>query len=171
MGKITLAEAVKLKSILRTRTHELEEEMRRVAFATVEKGTSPEKGIRTLENVENELDGVRFDSRILDRLMYRANIDNNIEFQGQQLALVEAIELATQLRAKARFYKELSTSEKEAIQYGYGESTPVYQVALFEPEEYRLKALQAEKDAHRLSNEINAKNYAITLAFDDSNYF
>lgn len=171
MGKITLAEAVKLKSILRTRTHELEDEMRRVAFATVEKGTAPEKGTRTLELVEKELDSVRYDGRILDRLMYRANIDNKIEFQDQQLALVEAIELATQLRAKARFCKELSTSEKEVIQYGYGESTPVYQIALFDPEEYRLKALQAEKDAHRLSNAINAKNYSVKLDFDDSKYF
>ena len=44
-------------------------------------------------------------------------------FQGQQLAIVEAIELATQLRAKARFYKELASSEKEEIQFGYAEST------------------------------------------------
>lgn len=171
MAKITLAEAVKLKSVLRTRIRELQDEMRRVAFATVEKGTPPARGTRTLKHVEAELDEVRNDSRILDRLMYRANVDNEIEFQNQQLAIVEAIELATQLRAKALFYKELSTSEKEEIQYGYAENTTVYQVALFEPEEYRLKAIQAEKDAHRLSNLINAKNYSITLDFDDSKYF
>lgn len=171
MAKITLAEAVKLKSVLRTRIHELQEEMRRVAFATVEKGTKPVKGKRTLEHVDVELEDVRADSRLLDRLMYRANIDNEIEFQGQQLAIVEAIELATQLRAKALFYKELSTSEKEEIQYGYAENTTVYQIALFDPEEYRLKSLQAEKEAHRLSNLINAKNYAITLDFDDNKYF
>jgi len=171
MANITLAEAVKLKSILRTRIHELEEEMRRVAFATVEKGMSPVRGTRTLEVVDKELDGVRLDNRVLDRLMYRANIDNEIEFQNQKLPIVEAIELATQLRAKAHFYKELSTAEKEEIQYGYADNTTVYQVALFDPEEYRVKSLQAEKDAHRLSNLINAKNYSITLAFDDSQYF
>jgi len=171
MGKITLAEAVKLKSILKNRIHELEDEMRRVAFTTVEKGNAPEKGLRTLELVEIELDEVRLDGRILDRLMYRANIDNEIEFQGDQLAIVEAIELATQLRAKARFYKELSMAQKEEIQYGYSESTMVYRIALFEPEDYRIKSLQAEKDAHKLSNLINAKNYSITLDFDDVKYF
>lgn len=171
MTSITLAEAVKLKSILRTRTHELDEEMRRVAFTTVEKGTQPEKNKRSLEIVESELDEIRNDSRILDRLMYRANIDNEIEFQGQQLAIVEAIELATQLRAKARFQKELASSEKEEIQYGYSESTTIYKVALFDPETYRLKSLQTEKDAHRLSNLINAKNYSIILNFDDTKYF
>lgn len=171
MAKITLAEAVKLKSVLKTRIRELQDEMRRVAFVTVEKGTMPTRGSRTLEHVEAELDEVRKDSRILDRLMYRANVDNDIEFQSHQYAIVEAIELATQLRAKALFYKELSTSEKEAIQYGYAENTTVYQIALFDPEDYRLKSLQAEKDAHRLSNLINAKNYSIILDFDDSKYF
>ncbi|MFJ7935454.1 hypothetical protein [Sporosarcina sp. NPDC096371] len=171
MANITLAEAVKLKSVLTKRIHELEDEMRRVAFTTVEKGNNPIKGPRTLESVEAELDEVRLDSRVLDRLMYRANIDHTIEFQGQQLAIVEAIEFATQLRAKSRFYKELSTAEKEEIQYAYSESTTVYRVALFDPENYRVKSLQAEKDAHKLSNLINAKNYSITLAFDDSKYF
>ncbi|NYF25972.1 hypothetical protein [Sporosarcina sp. JAI121] len=171
MSNITLAEAVKLKSVLTKRIHELEVEMRRVAFTTVEKGSNPVIGPRPLTVVESELDEVRSDSRLLDRLMYRANIDHTIEFQGQQLAIVEAIELATQLRAKARFYKELSMSEKEEIQYGYSEGTIVYRVALFDPEDYRLKSLQAEKDAHKLSNSINAKNYSIVLAFDDAKYF
>ena len=145
--------------------------MRRVAFTTVEKGKTPETGSRTLPVVEAELEKVRTDSRVLDRLMYRANIDHTIEFSGQQLAIVEAIELATQLRAKAAFYKELASSEKEEIQFGYSENTTFYRVALFDPEEYRLKALQAEKDAHQVSNRINAKNYAIELDFDDADYF
>ncbi len=171
MANITLAEAVKLKSVLTKRIHELEDEMRRAAFTTVEKGNTPVEGPRTLQIVETELDEVRFDSRVLDRLMYRANIDHTIDFQEQSLAIVEAIELATQLRAKSRFYKELSTAQKEEIQYGYSEGTVVYRVALFDPENYRVKSLQAEKDAHKLSNLINAKNYSITLAFDDSKYF
>lgn len=171
MSNITLAEAVKLKSILTKRIHELEDEMRRVAFTTVEKGSTPDQGPRTLKVVETELDEVRLDSRVLDRLMYRANIDNTLDFHGQQLAIVEAIELATQLRAKSRLYKELSMAEKEVIQYGYSESTIVYRVALFDPEDYRLKSLQAEKDAHKLSNAINAKNYSIVLEFDDTKYF
>ncbi len=171
MSHITLAEAVKLKSILAKRIHELEDEMRRIAFTTVEKGETPKIGPRSVATVDTELDDVRSDSRTLDRLVYRANIDNDIEFQGQKLAIVEAIELAIQLRAKARFYKELSTAEKEEIQYGYAENTTVYRVALFNPEEYRTKSLQAEKDAHKLSNLINAKNYSITIEFDDGKYF
>lgn len=171
MSTITLAEAVKLKSVLTKRIQELEQEIRRVAFTTIEKGATPELGPRTLAIVETELETVRFDTRTLDRLMYRANIDHTIEFKNEEITIVEAIELATQLRAKARLYKELSTSPKEEIQFGYAETTPIYQVALFDPEEYRLKALLAEKDAHKLSNLINAKNYTIQLNFNDENYF
>ncbi len=171
MSTITLAEAVKLKSILTNRVHELEEEIRRVAFTTVEKGDTPEVSARTLYVVEAELGTVRLDTRTLDRLMYRANIDHSIEFKDEELPIVEAIELATQLRAKARLYKELSMSPKEEIQYGYAETTTVYRVALFDPEEYRTRSLQIEKDAHKLSNLINAKNYSIHLDFNDENYF
>lgn len=171
MSTITLAEAVKLKSILTNRIHELEDEIRRVAFATIEKGEIPEVGPRSLATVETELDTVRHDTRTLDRLMYRANIDHSIEFKNEQLTIVEAIEFATQLRAKARLYKELSMAPKEELQYGYAETTTVYQVALFDPETYRVQALQIEKDAHKLSNLINAKNYSIHLDFNDENYF
>lgn len=171
MSTITLAEAVKLKSILTHRIQELEEEIRRVAFATVEKGETPETSSRTLSVVEAELEKVRLDTRTLDRLMYRANIDHSIEFKEEELPIVEAIELATQLRAKARLYKELAMSPKEEIQYGYAETTTVYRVALFDPEAYRLKSLQVERDAHKLSNLINAKNYSIHLDFNDEHYF
>lgn len=171
MNKITLAEAVKLKSVLTKRILELEEEIRRVAFTTVEKGETPETGPRTLSSVEAELETVRYDARTLGHLMYRANVDHTIEFNEATLSIVEAIELATQLRAKARLYKDLSTSSKEEIQYGYAEATTVYRVALFDPEDYRLKSLQAEKEAHKLSNLINAKNYSIHLDFNDENYF
>jgi hypothetical protein len=171
LGKINLAEAVKLKSIMTKMIHDLEDEIRRVAFTTIEKGEVPEKPIRNVQQVDDELDVVRKDARLLDRLMYRANIDHTITFKNEELTIVEAIELATQLRAKARLYKELGTAVKEEFQYGMSEHTSIYQIALFEPEDYRKKAIQIERDAHKLSNIINAKNYSIILDFDDENYF
>lgn len=170
MGNITLAEGVKLKSILTKRIMELEHELRRIAFVTVEKGVTPEAGSRTFAEVDHELNDVRKDSRILDRLIYRANIDHEIDFKGESLAIVEAIELATQLRAKARLYKEFSSSRKEEIVNMMMEKTLV-RIAMFDPEELRRTSVQLEKDAHKLSNLINAKNYAITLDFDDLKYF
>ncbi|MEK5392905.1 hypothetical protein NSQ59_21415 [Margalitia sp. FSL K6-0131] len=58
MPNISLAEAVKLKSLLSKRIHELEEEMDRVAFIEIEKGSKVPKQVRTLTDVELDLEEV-----------------------------------------------------------------------------------------------------------------
>lgn len=171
MPNISLAEAVKLKSLLLKRVHELEEEIMRVAYKIIEKDTVPEVGPRTVSVVDNEITETRKDIRTLDRLIYEANINNTVMFKDKAYTIVEAIELATQMRAQARIYKQLGSAEKERVQYGYGGEGATYiQIALFNPEEYRLNALQYEKEANKLSGLINAKNYAININFDDEKY-
>lgn len=167
---ISLAEAVKLKSILQKKFTELFNERRRVAFITVEKGTEAKREGRTIEMVEQELEVVRLDIRKLDRLVYEANSGNTITFLNEELTLVEAIELAKQLRYEAMEVRDLSHNEQEQIEYGFGEHIQMVRVALFNPEAYRQKADELERQAHKLSNLINAKNYEVKLNFDDSNY-
>lgn len=171
MSNLSLAEAVKLKSVLAKRIHELEEEMDRVAFVEIEKGGKKPKQARSLSQVEEEIDDIRKDFRLLDKLMYQANYKNKVSFNGEELAIVEAIELATQLRAKARKFKQFGSSAKEELQFGYGEGVPVVRKAMFDPEEYRIKAVEQERLANRLSNAINTKNYSIVLDFDSEKYF
>ncbi|AZB41814.1 hypothetical protein CEF21_05570 [Bacillus sp. FJAT-42376] len=171
MANISLAEAVKLKSVLSKRIHELEEEMDRVAYQEVEKGSKVPKQARTLKDAEADLDEIRKDFRTLDRLMYEANIGNTVEFGGESFPIVEAIELATQLRAKARKYKEYGSAQKEEYPYAYSENNSIIRLAMFEPEEYRLKAIEMDRQANRLSNQINAKNYSVELKFDSEKYF
>ncbi|MED0946703.1 hypothetical protein P4T34_14395 [Bacillus mobilis] len=171
MSNISLAEAVKLKSVLSKRIHELEEEMNQIGFVEIEKGDTLPKQTRTLVQVEQELDEVRADFRLLDKLMYEANIQNEVNFNGENVTIVEAIELATQLRAKARKCKEFGASKKEEHVYSYGETSSLLKVAMFDPEVYRVKGLELERQANRLSNLINAKNYAVELDFDGEKYF
>ncbi|MDD1502869.1 hypothetical protein ACIQ7N_05240 [Lysinibacillus sp. NPDC095746] len=168
---INLAEAVKLKSILAKKVQELVDELHRSAFVTVEKGQAPKTSNRAMKVIEAELAQVRLDVRTLDRLVYEANIKNTVDFKGDKLALVEAIELATQLRADAELCKQFSMHEKESVRMGYGENTMLYEIAMYEPDEYRERAIILEKDAHKLSNLINAKNYSVEINFDDSRYF
>lgn len=171
MANISLAEAVKLKSVLSKRIHELEEEMDRLAFIEMEKESPAPKQTRTLKDVEKDIKVIRKDFRLLDKLMYRANIENEIIFNDESLSIVEAIELASQLRARARKYKEFGSAVKEEFLYSIGESGAMIRVAQFEPEDYRLKAIETERKANRLSNLINAKNYAVELEFDGDKYF
>ncbi|MDM5250249.1 MULTISPECIES: hypothetical protein [unclassified Lysinibacillus] len=168
---INLAEAVKLKSILAKKVQELVRELHRSAFVTVEKGQAPKSSNRAMKVIEAELAQVRLDIRTLDRLVYEANITNFVDFKGEKLTLVEAIELATQLRADAEVCKQFSMHEKESVRMGYGENTMLYEIAMYEPDEYRERANILEKDAHKLSNLINAKNYSVEINFDDSRYF
>lgn len=170
MKKIPLAEGVKLKSILTKKIQELISEIHLVSHAVVEKGEKPNPSGRPLIEVEKELAQVRKDSRTLDKLIYRANIDNTISFKGEELPIVEAIELASQLRAEASLYKDLGKEERERL-YSTSDNIIFYQVAMYDPAEYRNRANELEKDAHRLSNLINAKNYQVEIEFDDSNYF
>ncbi|MGE7929515.1 hypothetical protein [Lysinibacillus xylanilyticus] len=168
---INLAEAVKLKSILAKKVQELVSELHRSAFVTVEKGQAPKTSNRAMKVIEAELVQVRLDVRTLDRLVYEANIINTVDFKGEKLALVEAIELATQLRADVELCKQFSMHEKESVRMGYGETTMLYEIAMYEPDDYRERAITLEKDAHKLSNLINAKNYSVEINFDDSRYF
>lgn len=167
---INLAEAIKLKSILNKKIHELSMELSTVAYTVIEKGEEPKLPSRSLKNVEHDLATVRKDARTLDRLIYRANIDNTVEYNNEKLTIVEAIELATQLRAEAEQAKAFGRSEKESFMHSVGD-TILYNIALFDPNEYREKAVELEKQAHRLSNIINAKNYQVVIEFDDSLYF
>lgn len=166
---IFLAEAVKLKSILLKKQRELQSERHRVAFKTIEKGELPVREGRTMQQVEEELQVVRDDIRLLDRLVYVANTENTVDFFGEQLMLVEAIELAKQLRMEAETLREFSMHDKEELQRSFGE-TPMYEVALYDPQEYYERAEEMEKRAHKLSNAINAKNFQVTVDFDDSRY-
>lgn len=171
MKTIPLAEGIKLKSILTKKVQELIYEIHGNAHVVVEKGETPKQSGRPLAEIEAELAQVRKDIRTLDKLIYRANIDHTIEFKGESMPLVEAIELAKQLRAEANLCKDLGNAEKEKIYTTNGEGAILYEVAMYDPCEYRERAKQLEKDAHRLSNLINAKNYEIHIEFDDSNYF
>ncbi|MBA9025531.1 hypothetical protein HNP81_000814 [Peribacillus huizhouensis] len=121
--------------------------------------------------MEKELEEVRGDFRLLDKLMYKANYENEISFGEQSLTIVEAIELATQLRAQARKYKQYGTSSKEELIHLYSDAITLVKVATFDPEHYRVKGIETERQANRLSNAINAKNYQVELDFDSDKYF
>jgi len=167
---INLAEAVKLKSIITKRIQERTIQVHSLTHAIIEKGEQPKTPDYTLEMLEAELKELRYDSRKLDALIYRANIDNTIVFKDEEMPIVEAIELASQLRAEAQFCKNLGSEEKEAFYHNSGDAI-LYRVALYDPMTYRNRANELEKEAHRLSNLINAKNYQVEIEFDDSNYF
>lgn len=170
MAAFTLADGIRLRSLLTKQVQELEQEMLRVAFTVAEKGQPLQEQKRGVEEVDFEIKQVRQDIMLLDRLIYEANLANAIDYQGEAIPLVEAIEYAMQLRAQAKIYKQLGSSSKETPEFGYGDTVAYMRYARFEPDEYREKALQYERNANKVSGLVNAQNYQVELPFDASRY-
>lgn len=170
MNSFTLADGLRLRSLLTKQVKELEQELLRAAFSVIEKGQSLPDQKRGVEEIDYDIKMMRQDIMVLDRLIYEANLTNSIDYQGEAIPLVEAIEYAMQLRAQAILYKQLGASPKEQPEFGYGEAASYVRVARFDPDEYREKAQQYERNANKVSGLVNARNYQIELDFDASRY-
>jgi len=166
----TLADGIRLRSLLTKQVQEFEQELLRVAFTVSEKGHPLPEQKRGVDEVDFDIKMIRQDLMLLDRLIYEANLSNSIDYQGEAIPIVEAIEYAMQLRAQAKLYKQLGASAKEQPEFGYGESTSYVRFARFDPDEYREKALQYERNANKVSGLVNAQNYQVALPFDASRY-
>lgn len=165
--KITLAQAVPLKGIISRRIQELLSERISVSTITVEKGQQYEAPERSMEIVTAELNQAREDFRKLDITMTAANLTNTVKWDGQDISITEAIELSKQTRAEVNVIKALGSrkkQEKETIRYGLTENNN-YVIALYEPEEYRQKALKLERQVNKLSQDIEAKNHSVEIEF------
>lgn len=170
MNSFTLADGLRLRSLLTKQVQELEQELLRVAFTVSEKGQALPAQKRGVEEVDHDIKMMRQDIMVLDRLVYEANLTNAIEYQGESIPLVEAIEYAMQLRAQAKLYKQLGSSPKEQPEFGYGEAASYVRHARFDPDVYREKAQQYERNANKVSGLVNARNYQIELDFDTTRY-
>lgn len=170
MERFTLADGIRLKSLLNKQVQELEQELLRVAFTVSEKGQSLPEQTRSVEDVDFDIKGHRQDIMLLDRLIYEANLSHSIDYKGELIPIVEAIEYAMQLRAQAKLYKQLGNSAQEQVEFRYGEAVPYLRVSRFDPEEYRKKASQYDRDANKVSGLVNALNYQVELNFDASKY-
>ncbi|MFO7176889.1 hypothetical protein QJS77_15785, partial [Enterococcus faecium] len=83
------------------------EEIEHVAFISLQANESiPTIQSRSLQDIEMELEHIRLDLRQLDRLIQEANVQAVVETHDDPLPLVEAIELAVQLRVQARLYEK-----------------------------------------------------------------
>jgi hypothetical protein len=167
--RITLAQALPVRSSISRRIQELLQERNRVAFVEAEKGEKYEKPTRSIVEVTKELQEARADFRILDVLVAKENLNATIEWDGKQLTTTESIELAKQLRGEAKELKSLGARNKQEKKSssGWGASdsnTVVY--AMYEPEEYRKAALKLEREANRLSLEVERKNHFVEFEFE-----
>src|SRR5690606_37535078 len=164
--KITLAEALPLRAAIMRRISELIAERHEVSTVTYVPGEAEniEYPVRKVDEITAEIEEARADFRKLDILMARANVTETLEWEGQSYTIIEAIELAKQMRSEVAELKLLAGRRKEEIQQGLGGTVTITRT-LYEPEEMRRKAIELEKRANRLSQLIDKKNYQVEIDF------
>jgi hypothetical protein len=168
--KISLAQAVALRNILARRIQELLTERSQVAVVTVPMGEKFELPLRTIEEVTEELNEVRAHYRQLDVAMAFANISHTISWDGEEITIMEAIELAKQLRGELNELKRFASRKKQEYRSEYGEVVMV-EHALYDPNEYKEEAKKLEKRVNRLSYLIEAENHKVTFDFPPASIY
>lgn len=159
--KITLAEAINLKSTVGKRLQELIQERNTVSVVTVVNKEDFEKmkPDRTVEEVTKEIEKVRAQIRELTLVLAEANLANTVEWEGKQIPLTVALELAKQLRGEVSILKTLASRKEEEVKTGSWGSSEHYIIATYDPSEYKRKARELERKVNKLSSDINHKNY------------
>jgi len=173
---ITLAEAIPLRKMLERRIHELFSERWDKSYVVIEKGECYEPYSRTMDQVSVEIYELQRDYRFLGRVVSEANLSEKMAWNGEELTMLEAIELAKQMRTDLNQLKTFASRKKmervaERGRRGSGaEASSLLTVALFDPEEYRQKALKLERQVNRLSAMIEHQNHLVSIPFDASKY-
>ncbi|MFP3726397.1 hypothetical protein U8V72_14510 [Priestia filamentosa] len=172
--KITLAQALPVRNAISRRIQELLQERNRVAFAEAEKGEKYEAPSRNIDDVTTELREARADYRTLDVLVARENLKATVQWDGGEITLVEAIELAKQVRGEVKSLKDFGNRKKQERKssngWGSSESNVIIH-ALYDPEIYRKAALKSEREVNRLSMEIDKKNHSVEFEFENADKY
>lgn len=165
--KITVAEARLLKNAVRDKLHDLINERNKVAFVEFEKGEEYTPHNRKFKDVTKEIQKVREHYRTVKERIAEANLQNTIEWKGEKISIVEALELVKQLRSEANSLRMFGKSQQvERITRGAFDSTIFYKKALFDPPSVKKQADKILKDANRLSILIDKANFKAVVEFD-----
>lgn len=170
---ITMAEALAVRAAIKRLIHQLEQERITNSVAVIDKGETAEYPARTVDIITAELERAMRDYRQLDLRMAIANTVNVIQWDGGTITVMEAIELAKQMRSEIEQLRVLGGRKKMERQYagGYGErSNHLFSVALYDPDAYLTLARKKEREATKLSSLIEHSNHMCVIEFDSSPY-
>lgn len=172
MTKVYLFEALPLKNAISRKLHELVHERDDIAYVTARKDEEYEKPERTFAEVTKELNDVRDDYRKISLKIAKANAGSTVETAtGTVYTIVEALELAKQLRAEASRLKRFGQSKKTERLPSYNPSEVEYKYAQFDPKSLKAQGEELEKFANSLSNAIERANHINYISFGNADKY
>lgn len=171
--KLTLAQIVVLSASIVKTINELIRERNDIAFAKASKGEAYIKPVRTFQELTAEIASAREDLRKLDILKAKANVANTISWNGEDLTIIEAIDLAKQLRIEANEFKVFGSKKKQDFENsGWGaNASQLIVYAQYDPEKARQRGIKLTAIAERLSSEIDKANDKIEIVFANANKY
>ena len=165
--EITVAEARLLKNAVAEKLYELISERNRIAYVEFEKGEDYEKPNRTFEEVSADIKKVREHHRIIKKALAENNLKTTIDWKGEKLTIVEALELVKQLRAEASDLRRFGISNQvERLNSRPFDSKTFYRKAMFDPVKVKRDSEKILKEANRLSILIDKANFNATVNID-----
>lgn len=161
--KITLAQAINLLSSLHKKVTELQSEFFNIYVIEVPKGETFTPFERTVEAVLQELSEVQHDILELKEIIQQANLNNQVEWDGNSISMIRAIETAKQLRDRLNLLKRLANTKKRDFNIHHHSGAIMEQIALFNPAEFKKQADKLTRQVELLSSRIDKVNYTIEI--------
>lgn len=156
---ITVAEARLLKNSVANKLQRLIDERHEIAYIEFEKGETYTPYTRSFDEVTKEIEIVRSHLRKVKEEITKANLNATIEFESQEVSLLDALELVKQLRNEASWLEGYGKShEIERVRSLY-DNTTLYKKALFNPSEMKSESSEVLRNANRLSILIDKSNF------------
>ncbi len=167
-----MAEALAVRAAMNRLINQLMQERMNNSSTIIEKGETAEFPIRSVDVITEEIDTVSADYRKLDLLMAISNTTETISWNGGSITVMEAIELAKQIRNEIGQLAHLGSRKKLERQSsrGHDGSVTLFTVALYDPEAYQAAARKKEREVTKLSSLIEHANHHSKIPFDAAKY-
>ena len=171
-NRISMADAVYLRSFIQKKIAESVTARSEAATVTFAKGETPEMPETDVATWGERVERARADFRALDVAMARANLENAINWDNRTIPLLEALQLAKDLRAQVNELKKLGARRKterasSGPLYSHVERTYADLIVqtTYDPADMVRRAEKLERQVNRLSREIDRKNEEIEIPF------
>jgi hypothetical protein len=161
--QVTLAQAISAINAVKKQVYRYNEELQKVAYETVGKGEEAPAPERPFVDVFVDLQHSQNDLVDLKTIIRTVNINETIAWDGVDLPIAKAIELAKILRDQAQTLAGYGKAKKKESVRSYVSTEASFRIALFDPKFVAETAEQYERKANRLSSLIEARNHSINL--------
>lgn len=161
--QVTLAQAIAGINIIKKQINRLQHQLNQVAFQTVAKEEQVDDSEVSFYDVYVDLGKAEQDYIDLLIIIRTVNNQETLPWDGREISLSKAIELAKLLRRQSSTLISLGRSKKKEVVRSYSSTDTMYKIAMFDPKAIAAEAEALDRKADRLSALIESKNHSVNI--------